>query len=101
MLTSGSPGKFSAPAMLNYGVAVVSVAVALIGFGLAYSKYCKRSWEEQRELQQYGGAYPVLQNNALCVIVNDNLVTHTLMPVAKSLFFDAIIPYLFMFKYYF
>src|SRR5437870_905621 len=44
------------------GMAAVSVAVALIGFGLAYSKYCKRSWEEQREVRQYGQAYRPLLN---------------------------------------
>jgi NADH-quinone oxidoreductase subunit L len=43
-------------------MAAVSVAVALIGFGLAYSKYCKRSWEEQREKATYGGLYPVFLN---------------------------------------
>src|SRR5215510_14323851 len=31
--------------MAEAGMAAVSVAVALMGFGLAYSKYCKRSWE--------------------------------------------------------
>src|SRR5207247_1865144 len=44
------------------GMAAVSVAVALIGFGLAYFKYYKRSWEQQREIRQYGPAYPVLLN---------------------------------------
>jgi len=44
------------------GMAAVSVAVALIGFSLAYSRYCKRSWEERREVAQYGSAYPVLLN---------------------------------------
>ena len=44
------------------GMAAVSVAVALIGFGLAYSKYCKRSWEEQKEKRQYGALYPVFLN---------------------------------------
>jgi NADH-quinone oxidoreductase subunit L len=44
------------------GMAAVSVAVALIGFGLAYSKYCKRSWEEAREKRMYGGLYPVFLN---------------------------------------
>src|SRR6266516_1143623 len=41
------------------GMAAASVAIALIGFGLAYSKYCKRSWEQQREIRQYGSLYPV------------------------------------------
>src|ERR1051326_1925497 len=44
------------------GMAAVSVAVALIGFGLAYSKYCKRSWGEQKEKRQYGALYPVFLN---------------------------------------
>ena len=44
------------------GMAAVSVAIALIGFSLAYFKYGKRSWEEQREIRQYGRAYPVLLN---------------------------------------
>jgi NADH-quinone oxidoreductase subunit L len=44
------------------GMAAVSVAVALIGFGLAYSKYCKRSWEAEREKKQYGSLYPVFLN---------------------------------------
>src|SRR5262245_4809836 len=48
--------------MAEAGMAAVSVVVALIGFGLAYSKYCKRSWEEQREVRQYGAAYPLLLN---------------------------------------
>ncbi len=48
--------------MAEAGMAAVSVAVALIGFALAYSKYCKRSWEEQREKQQYGALYPVFLN---------------------------------------
>src|SRR5438477_611969 len=44
------------------GMAAVSVAIALIGFSLAYFKYCKRSWREEREIRQYGPAYPVLLN---------------------------------------
>ncbi len=44
------------------GMAAASVAIALIGFGLAYSKYCKRSWEQQREIRQYGSLYPVFLN---------------------------------------
>jgi NADH-quinone oxidoreductase subunit L len=47
---------------VEIGMAAVSVAVALIGFSLAYFKYCKRSWEEQREIQQYGPFYPWLLN---------------------------------------
>ena len=44
------------------GMAAGSVAIALIGFGLAYLKYCKRSWEQQREIRQYGSLYPVFLN---------------------------------------
>jgi NADH-quinone oxidoreductase subunit L len=44
------------------GMAAVSVAAALIGFALAYSKYCKRSWEEQREVRMYGPLYRVFLN---------------------------------------
>jgi NADH-quinone oxidoreductase subunit L len=48
--------------MAEAGMAAVSVAIALIGFGLAYFKYCKRSWEEQREIRQYGPLYPLFLN---------------------------------------
>jgi NADH-quinone oxidoreductase subunit L len=44
------------------GMAAASVAIALIGFSIAYFKYCKRSWEEQREVRQYGPAYSLLLN---------------------------------------
>lgn len=44
------------------GMAGISVAVALIGFQFAYSRYCKRSWEQQREVAQYGATYPLLLN---------------------------------------
>jgi len=43
-------------------MAAVSVAIALIGFGLAYFKYYKRSWEQEREVRQYGPLYPALLN---------------------------------------
>ncbi len=48
--------------MVEAGMAAVSVAVALIGFSLAYSKYCKRSWEEPREVRMYGPFYRVFLN---------------------------------------
>jgi len=48
--------------MAEAGMAAASVAIALIGFGLAYSRYCRRSWEEQREVRQYGALYPVFLN---------------------------------------
>jgi NADH-quinone oxidoreductase subunit L len=44
------------------GMAAVSVVIALIGFSLAYSKYCKRSWEQEREIRQYGPMFNVLLN---------------------------------------
>src|SRR5215471_6322601 len=44
------------------GMAVASVAIALLGFTLAYFKYCKRSWDERREIRQYGPFYPWLLN---------------------------------------
>lgn len=47
---------------LEIGIAAVSIVAALIGFGLAYFKYCKRSWEQQREIRQYGALYPVFLN---------------------------------------
>ena len=47
---------------VEIGMAAVSVAVAVIGVLLAYFKYCKRSWEEQREIKQYGPFYPWLLN---------------------------------------
>jgi NADH-quinone oxidoreductase subunit L len=47
---------------VEIGMAGVSVAVALLGIYLAYSKYCKRSWEEQREIRQYGPLYSWLLN---------------------------------------
>jgi NADH-quinone oxidoreductase subunit L len=56
----GPEGDYSH--MAEAGMAAVSVVIALAGFGLAYSRYCKRSWEQQREIRQYGAAYPVLLN---------------------------------------
>src|SRR5436309_3485040 len=43
-------------------MAAVSMAIAFIRFWLARSRYCKRSWEEQRELRQYRSLYPVFLN---------------------------------------
>jgi NADH-quinone oxidoreductase subunit L len=48
--------------MAEVGMAAVSVAVALIGFTLAYFKYCRRSWEEEREVRQYGPFYKLFLN---------------------------------------
>jgi NADH-quinone oxidoreductase subunit L len=44
------------------GMAAVSVAVALIGFSIAYFKYYKRSWEAEREIRQYGPFYKLFLN---------------------------------------
>jgi NADH-quinone oxidoreductase subunit L len=48
--------------MAEAGMAAVSVLVAGIGIALAYLKYCKRSWEQEREKRQYGAFFPVLLN---------------------------------------
>jgi NADH-quinone oxidoreductase subunit L len=48
--------------MAEAGMAAVSVAIALLGFSLAYFKYCKRSWEQEREVRQYGPMFNVLLN---------------------------------------
>ena len=62
------PLPIARPAATHYsagfeiGMAAFSVAVALIGFGLAYFKYCKRSWEEEREVRQYGPFYKLFLN---------------------------------------
>jgi NADH-quinone oxidoreductase subunit L len=43
-------------------MAGVSVVIALIGISLAFFKYYKRSWEQERETRQYGPLFPVLLN---------------------------------------
>jgi NADH-quinone oxidoreductase subunit L len=48
--------------LFEAGMAAVSVLVALLGFGLAYSMYCRRSWDAQREIRQYGPLYSWLLN---------------------------------------
>jgi NADH-quinone oxidoreductase subunit L len=48
--------------MAEAGMAAVSVAIALLGFSLAYFKYYKRSWEQEREVRQYGPMFNVLLN---------------------------------------
>jgi NADH-quinone oxidoreductase subunit L len=48
--------------LFEAGMAALSVAVALIGFALAYFSYCKRSWEAQRETRMYGPFYSWLLN---------------------------------------
>ena len=46
----------------EFGMAAVSVGIAALGGALAYFKYGKRSWEEQREIRQYGPMFRVLLN---------------------------------------
>ena len=72
------------------GMAAVSVAFGLIGFGLAYFKYYKRSWEPQREIQQYGPAYPVLLNKYYIDELYDALFVNRAKDAGKSLWrFDG------------
>ena len=59
-IPAGPPREYSHAAEI--GMAAASVAIALIGFALAYFKYCKRSWEQEREVRQYGSMYNVLLN---------------------------------------
>ena len=64
--------------------------VALIGFSLAYFKYCKRSWEQQREIRQYGPAYPVLLNKYYIDELYDALFVNRAKDAGKSLWrFDG------------
>ena len=74
------------------GMAAASVAIALIGFGLAYSKYCKRSWEEQREVRQYGSLYPVFLNKYYVDEGYDFLVVNRAKDAGTGLWkFDAAV----------
>jgi len=76
--------------MAEAGMAAVSVGVALLGFYLAYSKYCKRSWEEQREKRQYGALYPVLLNKWHIDELYDALFVNRLKGAGKALWrFDG------------
>ena len=72
------------------GIAAVSVVAALIGFGLAYSKYCKRSWEAQREVRQYGPAYPFLLNKYYVDELYDGLFVNRAKDTGRGLWkFDG------------
>src|SRR5216117_3255717 len=74
------------------GMAAASVAIALIGFGLAYSKYCKRSWEQQREIRQYGSLYPVFLNRYYVDEGNDFLFVNRAKDAGTGLWkFDAAV----------
>jgi NADH-quinone oxidoreductase subunit L len=76
--------------MAEAGMAAVSVAVALIGFAIAYFKYCKNSWEEHRERWQYGAAYPLLLNKWYVDELYDALFVNRAKGAGVSLWkFDA------------
>src|SRR5262249_39256021 len=75
---------------VEIGMAAVSVAVALVGFLLAYSKYCKRSWEEEREKRQYGALYGWLLNKWYIDELYDALFVNRAKDAGKDLWkFDA------------
>jgi len=72
------------------GMAAVSVLVAVIGFSLAYFKYSKRSWEEQREVRQYGALFPVLLNKWYIDELYDALFVNRAKDAGRNLWkFDA------------
>jgi NADH-quinone oxidoreductase subunit L len=76
--------------MVEIGMAAVSVAVALIGFSLAYFKYCKRSWEQQREIRQYGALFPVFLNKWYIDELYDALFVNRAKDAGRTLWkFDA------------
>jgi NADH-quinone oxidoreductase subunit L len=76
--------------MAEAGMAAVSVAVALFGFSLAYFKYCKRSWEEEREKRQYGALYGWLLNKWYIDELYDALFVNRAKDAGKDLWkFDA------------
>src|SRR3989441_3957585 len=78
--------------MAEAGMAAASVAIALIGFGLAYSKYCKRSWEEQREVRQYGPLYPLFLNKYYVDEIYDFLFINRAKDAGTGLWkFDAAV----------
>ena len=82
------PAEYSHAAEI--GMAAASVAIALIGFGLAYSKYCKRSWEEQREIRQYGPLYKIFLNKYYIDELYDALFVNRAKGGGMSLWtFDA------------
>src|SRR5436853_5618856 len=62
--------------LAEMGMAAVSVAVALIGFSLAYFKYCKRSWEEEREVRQYGPFSKLFLNKWYVYELYDAMFVH-------------------------
>jgi NADH-quinone oxidoreductase subunit L len=75
---------------VEIGIAAVSVAIALIGFALAYSRYCRRSWEEQREVRQYGPLYRVFLNKFYIDELYDALFVNRAKDAGTGLWkFDA------------
>jgi NADH-quinone oxidoreductase subunit L len=75
---------------VEIGLAAVSVAVALVGFLLAYSRYCKRSWEEEREKRQYGPLYGWLLNKWYIDELYDALFVNRAKDAGQDLWkFDA------------
>jgi NADH-quinone oxidoreductase subunit L len=75
---------------VEMGMAAVSVVVALIGFTLAYFKYGKRSWEEQREIRQYGPFYQLFLNKWYIDELYDALFVNRAKDAGRNLWkFDA------------
>jgi NADH-quinone oxidoreductase subunit L len=75
---------------VEIGLAAFSVAVAFVGFALAYFKYCKLSWEPQREIDQYGPLYPVLLNKYYVDEFYDGLWVNRAKDAGRSLWrFDS------------
>ena len=71
-------------------MAIVSVAIAVIGFSLAYFKYCKRSWEQEREIRQYGALFPVFLNKWYIDELYDALFVNRAKDAGRTLWkFDA------------
>ncbi|HEY2381351.1 MAG TPA: NADH-quinone oxidoreductase subunit L [Terriglobia bacterium] len=78
-------GKFA-----EGGMAVISVLIAVIGFSVAYFKYCKRSWEEEREVRQYGSLYRWILNKWYIDELYDALFVNRAKDAGKTLWrFDA------------
>jgi NADH-quinone oxidoreductase subunit L len=74
------------------GIAAISVLVALCGFYLAYRKYYKQSYREERELATYGSAYPVLQNKYYIDELYDGLFVNRAKDLGTGLWkFDGAV----------
>jgi NADH-quinone oxidoreductase subunit L len=82
------PAEYSQ--MVEIGMAALSVAIALAGFTLAYFKYCRRSWEQEREIKQYGALFPVLLNKWHIDELYDALFVNRAKDAGRELWkFDA------------